>query len=484
MARRLPAQPVLCRAWALAGPLLLAAGCALPISQADPGIAAPDRYVAGAEPAGHAPDPSWWRRFGAPELDRLMAAAMRDNRDIAASIARLRQAEAQLRIVSAQLLPFVQGSGSVGRSRGTSVNPGTAGTGGWRYSGRAAATYEVDFWGRLSAQQQSARDILRASIHDIGTIALTTQSGIATTLFDLYGTREQLRIQQGNLEIAERTLGILRQRLAVGTATGLDVAQQETVVAQQRAQIPALQRIIEADTFALAVLAGMRPEDLAIADQALADIRVPEVDPGLPAEMLARRPDLRAAEADLASASADVTAARGALFPTIVLTGEGGLQSAALETLLRPGSTIYSVALGVSRPIFDAGRLRAELALARGREQELLAAYQRAILAALQDTETALSALQRNGALVALQQAREEAARRAFEVADAQLRAGIIDLLTLLNTQTTLFSARLALAQARTARLQSAAALFVALGGGWSPETTPMAGAIRFGSGR
>lgn len=451
-------------------PMLLATACTLPIEPVAAGIGTPARFVATAGPAAAAlPDPAWWRRFGAPELDRLMAAALSDNRDIAASLARLAQADAQLRIASAPLLPFVEGSGSVARSRGTSANPGTSGNAGWRYGGVVAASYEVDFWGRLRAQRQAARDTFVASVYDIGTVALTTQSGIASTLFDLIGVREQLRIQEANLEIAERTLNILRQRLAAGTSTGLDVAQQEAVTAQQRGQIPALQRTIEADVFALATLAGMRPEDITVAEQRLTDVRIPAIEPGLPAEMLARRPDLRAAEAALAASSADVTAARGALFPTIVLTGEGGLQSIALQTLLRPGSTIYTLALGISRPLFDGGRLQAELDFARGRERELLANYQRAILSALQDVETSLSALQRNNELVVLQQAREEAASRAFAIADAQLRAGTIDLLTLLNTQTTLFNARLALAQARTTRLQSAAALFTALGGGWSP---------------
>jgi outer membrane protein, multidrug efflux system len=452
-------------------PMLLTAACTLPIDPVASGIAAPSRFVASADSVpADAPDPVWWRRFGAPELDRLMEAAMLGNRDIAASVARLRQADAQLRIASSQLLPFVEASGSVARSRGTSINPGTAGNAGWRYSGLVAASYEVDFWGRLRAQQQAARDTVVSTTFDIGTVALTTQSGVASTLFDLLGTREQLRIQRTNLEIAERVLGILRQRLAVGTATGLDVAQQEAVAAQQRGQIPVLERVIDADGFALATLAGLRPEDVTIGEQELTDIRVPAIEPGLPAVVLARRPDLRAAEAALAASSADVTAARGALFPTIVLTGEGGLQSIALQTLLRPGSTIYTLALGISRPLFDGGRLRAELEFARGREHELLANYQRAILAALQDAETSLSAVQRNTELVALQEVREEAASRAFAIADAQFRAGTIDLLTVLNTQTTLFTARLALAQARTARLQAAAALFAALGGGWTPE--------------
>ncbi|GGJ18516.1 efflux transporter outer membrane subunit [Neoroseomonas lacus] len=444
--------------------------CALPIEPADPGLPAPERFVSAAIAPAPAPDPSWWQAFASPELDRIMAAAMAGNLDLAAAVARLRQADEALRIAGAELLPLVTGGVSVGRARGTSATPGTPANAGRQYGGSLQASYQIDFWGGLRAQEQAARDSVSAAEFGIGTVTLSTQAAVASTLFDLLGAQEQLANQQDNLRIAERTLGILRQRLAVGTATGLDVAQQETVVAQQRAQVPPLQQIVEADTFALATLAGLRPTEIAVAGQRLASIRVPDIAPGLPSAVLVRRPDVRLAEANLAAGSADVTAARAALFPTISLTAEGGLQSIALQTLLRPGATIYSIAIGLTQTLFDGGALRAQLAQTRARREELLSNYRKAILAALQDTETSLSALARNRELVDLQMARVEAAQRAYTIADAQFRVGTIDLLTVLTTQTTLFNARLVLTQARTARLQAAAALFTALGGGWSVE--------------
>lgn len=444
--------------------------CALPIEPADPGLAAPARFVSAAVAPAPAPDPAWWRDFASPELDRIMTAAMAGNLDLAAAVARLRQADEALRIAGAELLPLVSGNVSVGRARGTSATPGTPANAGRQYGGSLQASYQIDFWGGLRAQEQAARDSVSAAQFSIGTVTLSTQAAVASTLFDLLGAQEQLANQQDNLRIAERTLGILRQRLAVGTATGLDVAQQETVVAQQRAQVPPLRQIVEADTFALATLAGLRPDEITIAGQRLASIRVPEIEPGLPSAVLTRRPDVRLAEANLAAGSADVTAARAALFPTIGLTAEGGLQSIALQTLLRPGATIYSIAIGLTQTLFDGGALRAQLEQTRARRLELLANYRKAILSALQDTETSLSALARNRELVTLQMARVEAAQRAYAIADAQFRVGTIDLLTVLTTQTTLFNARLALVQARTARLQAAAALFTALGGGWTVE--------------
>ena len=448
--------------------MLSLAACALPIETASPRFTAPARFVATAAPApAAAPDPAWWREFGAPDLDRLMAAAMQRNLDISAAVARLRQADEALRITGAQLLPVVGADASVARTRSTSRNPGTPAEAGRRYGGSIFASYEIDFWGGLAAQREAARATVLASEFAIGTVTLATQSAVAGTLFDLLGAQEQLAVQQENLAAAERTLTILRGRLSVGTATGLDVAQQETVVAQQRAQMPALRRAIEANAFALATLTGQLPADVTVAAQRLGAIRVPEIAAGLPAEVLARRPDVRLAEANLTVAAADITAARAALYPALTLTAEGGLQSLALETLLRPGSTIYALSAGIAQSIFDGGARRARVALNRARQDELLAAYQRALLAALQDTETGLSALRNDRDLVALQGARVEAAQRAYAVADAQFRAGTIDLLILLNTQSSLFSARVALAQAQGSRLQSAVALYVALGGGW-----------------
>lgn len=455
----------------------LLSGCAVPIDPAESGLRLPALFRSRPEPVPTAmrwPDPRWWEGFGSPQLDRLMRAAMADNLDIAAAVAQLRQADAQVRISGAALLPTVDGDLSLDRSRGTSRNAGTAGTAGNSFGASLSAGYEVDFWGRNRAALDSARSSATAARYAIGVTALSIQSAIATTLFAVLGAQEQLEIQRGNLEVATRNLGILRQRLAVGTTTGLDVAQQETVVAQQRAGIPPLQLNAEQNGFALGTLTGVAPEEIDIAAVRLDRLLVPEIAPGLPAEVLARRPDVQLAEANLQAGNADVAAARAALFPTISLTASGGLQSVALETLLRPGSTFYSLASGLTAPIFNGGALRAQVELYTARQAALLANYRKAILSALQDTESSLSALQRNSELVVLQRARADAAQRAYTIAEAQLQAGTVDLLTVLNTQTTLFSARTALAQAQTARLQAAAALFTALGGGWTGAPSPI----------
>ncbi|MCO6417858.1 efflux transporter outer membrane subunit [Siccirubricoccus sp. KC 17139] len=459
--------------------LLLAlplAGCGwLTPGPTSSGLTLPAR-MAGAEGAAEPawPDPEWWRGFGAPELDRLMAEAMQANNDMAAAAARILQADAQLRIAGAALLPTVDFAGQATRSQSGSVN--TASVTGARTarvrvtsSDRIAlsASYEIDFWGKNRAATEAAQLAATSARFAWATLMLTTQASVANTYFALLAFTEQLKLQRQNLEIAERVRQVIADRVTVGTGTGLDLAQQETVVAQQRAAIPPLVQQLEQNRNALGTLIGRPPEGIALAADVFTRVAVPRVMPGLPAEVLARRPDVLSAESDLAAAQASVVAARAALLPSVTLTGSGGYTSLALETLTRPSSLIFTLAAGIAQPIFEGGRLRGQVQFNEARAQELLATYRGAILAALVDTENALVGLRQATEQEALQAEAVRMAERAYAISEAQLRAGTIDLITLLNTQQTLFSARNTLTSARLARLQAAVGLFRALGGGW-----------------
>lgn len=470
MSSRLPSRRA-----ALALATLPLAGCSTFRPDPASGVPLPPRLASATAEAANWPDPLWWRGFGSPELDALMERAVAANFDIRAAIARVRQADAQVRITGQALLPTGNLTASATRSQ-TPIQTATAVSvaSTRRFTQREifqtglSASYEIDFWGKNRAAVVAAEQAARANRFDVAAVTLTTEASVANTYFAIVAAREQLAIQQSNVEAAQRTLNLLQQRLAAGTSTGLDIAQQQTALEQQRAAIPPLRQTVEQSSFALATLTGVTPAEIAVTALRLGTLRVPTIAPGLPAALLLRRPDVRYAEANLTASSANVTAARAALFPTITLTGSGGIQSLALETLLRPGSVLYTLTAGITAPIFDGGSLRAQVDQARGRQEELVANYRRAILSALEDAESSLSALQRSTELVRLQAAREAAARRAFDIADSQLRAGTIDLLTVLTTQTSLFSARDAVAQAQTQQLQAAASLFTALGGGWT----------------
>jgi NodT family efflux transporter outer membrane factor (OMF) lipoprotein len=262
-------------------------------------------------------------------------------------------------------------------------------------------------------------------------------------------------------------LKLNQQRADVGTASGLDVAQQESLANTQRATIPPLEQILRQDMATLAVLIGRPPEAVRIRGGSMGWITIPPVTPGLPSDLLAQRPDIREAEAQLASANANVYSARAAFFPSIRLTGEGGYQSVALRALFRPESTFFNLAAGLTQPLLDGALLQGQFDLKKGEQDEMLQLYRKAIVNGFADVERALIAVQQTARRVRLQREAVTSSRRAFEIAETRLREGTIDLITVLNTQQTLFQAQDTLAQAQFARLQAAVALFQALGGGW-----------------
>ena len=455
---------------------LLLAGCGDRLSLAS-GIALPRRLDA-AEPAAAAwPAPDWWRGFGSTELDALMAAAITNNFDIRAAQARVRQADANLRIAGQALLPTGNLTGQATRSQtplSTATAASTAGRAGSPrfiqreiFQTNIGASYEIDFWGRNRAATEAARQTADANRFDVGTIRITTEASVANTYFAILAAREQLDIQQQNLAAAERILTLLNQRLEVGTGTGLDIAQQQTLVQQQRAQIPPLRQSIDQNTYSLGTLTGQVPESVARPVMPLAALRLPVVTPGLPAEIIVRRPDVWQAEATLASAQASVESARAALLPAVTLTAQGGFQNLVLENLLRPGSSLYSLAAGLTQPIFQIGALRARVRLTEAQAEELLENYRAAIVQALVEVEQAIVALRDTTDQEGLQAGATRSAERAYAISETQLRAGTIDLITLLNTQQTLFNTRNSLVQVRLAKYQAAVGLFRALGGGW-----------------
>ncbi len=219
----------------------------------------------------------------------------------------------------------------------------------------------------------------------------------------------------------------------------------------------------------LAVLIGRAPEHVRIKGGSMSRISLPRVTPGLPSEILNQRPDIRSAEAQLQSTNYSVESARAAFFPTIQLTGQTGFQSLALRTLFGPGAWFYTAAAALSQPLFDGFLREGQLDLQRGRQLEALQTYRKTVLSAFGDVEIALIAVQQTAERERLQRAAVTSARQAFDISETRLREGTVDLVTVLQTQQTLFQAEDVLAQARLAHLQAMVSLFQALGGGWSP---------------
>ena len=267
---------------------------------------------------------------------------------------------------------------------------------------------------------------------------------------------------------------MIRGRFDAGTASALEVAQEQALVAAERALIPNFVSLQEQQVIGLGILTGQPPERVAVRPGTLTALALPPVAPGLPSDLLARRPDVAAAEAQLIAQNFSIKVARAAFFPNIQLTGSAGYQAAALNRLITPGGALASLAEGLTLPIFDGGTLRGELENAKGRYAELLADYRRAVVQSFTDVDTALTAWRYTTEQEALQRVAVEAARRAATIARAQLAAGTVDITTVLTSETTLFNDEDTLAQVRLARVQALLNLYKALGGGWREPGQPV----------
>ena len=457
--------------------LMLTLGGCLLSDKPEPALDIPQSYDASSpkpEVAEAALPPlDWWRGFRSRELTEIIEQARAANLDIAAAIARIVQADAQARIAGAPLLPGVTLDASATRSRASqSTGTGTGGGPSERNNVQAtlSASYEIDFWGKNRSALRVAEETAVASRYDREVVGLTTVVSAANAYFQVLAAQDRLQTARENQASATRVLDLIKQRVNAGTASALDTAQQESIVNTQRAAIPPLEQTLKQNRNALAVLMARSPESVRVRGGTLRAIAYPRITPGLPSELLTQRPDIREAEAQLAAANANVENARAQMLPSVTLTGEGGYQSAILRTLLRPESALFSFGAGLTQPIFDGLRLQGNLDLTKGRQDELLQNYRKAVISGFADVENALDGIRQTALRERLQGDVVNSSRRAFDIAEQRLREGTVDLVTVLQTQQTLYQAQDTLAQARLAHVQAIVSLYQALGGGWLPK--------------
>jgi NodT family efflux transporter outer membrane factor (OMF) lipoprotein len=451
---------------------LALAGCSMTSPMLKPDVVAPAGWNEQASANAAAVSPEWWSAFGSAELQQLVRQSLAGSPDLAIATERVRQAESQVRIAGASLFPTLDlGVGTSTRSTGTDRGSTTTNASSYVFS----ASYEVDLWGRNRAGVNAAKSSLQATAYDRDAARLTLISGVATSYFQVLSLRSRLSVSRDNLAIAERVRDLVAARVRNGANSQLDLSRQEATVLSQRAALLPLEQQERQTLAALAVLIGSVPEGFEVKATGVADLAVPAINPGLPAELLVRRPDLASAEAQLATANADLAAARAALLPSISLTGSAGAASAALLSFASGGTSTLGLALSLLQPIFDGGRLRGQKAVAESRERELVESYRKVILAAFKDVEDALVAADRQGRQEALQAEVQTQAREALRLAEVRYREGADDLLTVLDAQRTLFNAQDQLAQIRLNRLEAAVSLYRALGGGWSAGAAQVA---------
>lgn len=456
--------------------VLLLAGCDLFNPYEQPETAKPEAFVEQLGPLVKPgwPDDQWWASFNSDELNTLEAQAEKNNFDLGAAAARVREADAQVRISGSALLPSLEADAGATHTHANgkgSVSTGGTGTTGGRsgtvYTANLQAAYEIDFWGKNRSALTAAEATRDAQKFDSEVVAITINGSVATTYFDLLATRERIAVAQDNITNANTTLNALNRQFKAGTISRLDVAQQQTVVAEQSAAIAPLQLKLSQDRDALALLVGQLPEKLDVPQKMkLHDIALPVVPAGVPSELLERRPDVAEAEANLISAHANINVARANFFPSIGLTGTAGYQSTSLNSLFNSGGFATGFGVNLVQPIFEGGLLTGELELAHAQEEELAQDYYKAVVNAFSDTEDALAGLQRLNEQEKAQAEVVRTAKDAYVLSQRQFDGGIVDITSVLTTQRALFSAQDGYLQARQQQLAAIVVLYQALGGG------------------
>ena len=454
---------------------LLLGACAATPSAIDSGIAPPAAWQFAERDDAQATNQRWWTQFGSAQLNRLVDQARRDSFDVAAAMARVRQAQASAVIAGAPLLPEVKFNLDTSRQRllrgngGPDLDASQSDKVVDNFGANLTASYEVDFWGARAAARDSALYSLKASESDQATVELTLVGTVADRYAQTLAARQRQQIAELNLANARNVLDLVQTRYDAGSATALELAQQKSLVASQQRQLPLIQQLAEESHITLAALLGQPVQTLDLGDEPFQALTWPTIGAGMPSQLLSRRPDIAKAEAELAAAQADVTVARAAMLPAVTLGATLGSDAYKAMEILR--SPYYTLTAGLVGPIFNNGRLSAERDKARARQDELLQTYRGAIINGFADVEKALSSINRLDQQRQWQAEELQQAQSAFRIAESRYQAGAEDLLTVLETQRTLYAAQDMNVQLRLSRLQASIALYKALGGGWGNET-------------
>nr|WP_233098991.1 efflux transporter outer membrane subunit [Pseudomonas veronii] len=453
---------------------LLLNACAASLPAVDSGVAAPTAWQYAERDAAQLNNQRWWTQFGSPQLNRLIEQARRDSFDVAAAVARVRQAQATAVIAGAPLLPEVKFNLSTSHQKllrgqgGPDLDATQSNDTVNSFGANLSASYEVDFWGGRAAARDSALHSLRASESDQATVELTLLSNVADRYAQTLAARQREQIAELNLANARNVLELVQTRYDAGSATALELAQQQSLVASQQRQLPLIQQLAQESRITLAALLGQPVQALDLGTEPFQALTWPRIGSGVPSQLLSRRPDLAKAEAELAAAQADVRVARAAMLPAVTLGATFGSDAGKAVEILR--SPYYTLTGGLVAPIFNNGRLTAERDKARARQDELLQTYRGAIINGFADVEKALSNITRLDQQRQWQTQELQAAQNALRIAESRYQAGAEDWLSVLDSQRTLYTAQDLNVQLRLSRLQASIALYKALGGGWESD--------------
>lgn len=451
------------------GLLALLAGCTIKPDYQRPAVDFPAAWKEGAPATAEG---NWWRVYADPALDRLVAEAFEHNTNLIAATARVNESRALAAQAESALYPVVDGRFERNRTRqsvATGLLPPDTPRERNEYRAALNVSYETDFWGRLRNTAQAARADLLATQAARETVRITLAADVVKGYFALRALDSQVAATRRALDLREDGLKLQLKRYNGGVISEFDYRQLEAEVAAARSQLPPLERDREAQEAALAVLLGRSPRAImedgvarGVENGTLAPAAVPA---GMPSELLLRRPDLVEAEQRLIALNARVAAARAAFFPSIELTGFLGSASQNLSSLFTGPAGIWLLVASVTQPIFNAGRLDAELAATQAREQQALAAYQGAIQNAFREVRSALSAQTRARESYEAEGARVTALAATLRLARLRYINGLASQLDVIDAERGLLAADVARYEALRAQRAAVADLYRALGG-------------------
>jgi multidrug efflux system outer membrane protein len=435
-----------------------------------------------ASPVDSIPKGAWWTLFGDPELNQYEERALANNQTEKAALARLSEARASARVTSSGLYPELDAGPSAGRE----LAPGNRPFYIQSLSSRVSVTenaftipftlnYEVDLFGRVRRNVEAANEQYQASAADLENVRLLVSSDLAADYFQLRETDAEIAVIQRSLEFQQQGLVLVEHRHEGGAVSGLDVAQQQTVLDSSYTQLNLLQQQRAQYEHAVALLQGIPASEFKAPVRELNAVP-PAIPLALPSELLQRRPDIATFERSVAAANARIGVARASFYPSIPLTGSGGLESQNLSSLFSAPSALWSIGLSALEPLFAGGRLHAQLAFARAAYDENVADYRESALVAFQQVEDALAGLT---ALASASQSQKRAvddAERSLNLANARYTGGLVTYLDVITAQEQALANERLATQILGQRMVTSVYLVKALGGGWDASSIAAVG--------
>ena len=433
------------------------------------------------------PEADWWRSFRNDELTQFVERALAQNHDVRRAVSRVLEGRASVTTAGAGLYPQLNVQGSytnlaiskntlagLGLATGQQPQPQVFATPGRSFelwNGATDLRWELDVWGRIRRGMEAASAEAQAIEQDARAIALTLVGDVGQAYFRIRELDDQIEIARRALTLRQESLDIIGKRASVGLASDLDVKRTEVLVAESAGQIPDLTRLRAMEVHRLEVLTGFSPGSVLLPSKSLrAAVVQPDIPVGLPSQLLERRPDILQAEATLMAANARIGQARAYFFPTLSITGQGGLQSVEFANWFTGNSASYSIGPSVTLPIFLGGTNVARLDAAESRYQQMLESYQQTILLAFREVADLLVSLQARGEQLVHQRDQVAAATAAVGLANVRYRKGLVNYLDVIDAQRTMLAAETQLAQTERARLIDMVGLYKAVGGGWLPS--------------